>query len=296
VPHAGRGLKAAGLTVADRLDEITRTYGVYETDQLAVRVADLSLIAEAMVRLRARPPVELLGQPVTVVDLATGSPDLPPTDGVLITGESIKVVVRPSGTEPEAEVLSRGQKPVTSADDLVAIVAARGTALSPSAPRCRSRSACPPADRPAASDRSTTASSASTDLRVLPEVQSIAGVDRLKLVRRQQIDQGGQRDPDLDRATTPPRLRSCPVVYSNVGSMTTGIADARRTKNFSSDSVDPHHCSSRSAIHRIYCRHLLITRKTRRADGRACGRSTVRSPRDPGPARADRRHESWSSI
>jgi len=112
------GLKAAGLTVADRLDEITRTYGVYETDQLAVRVADLSLIAEAMVRLRARPPVELLGQPVTVVDLATGSPDLPPTDGVLITGESIKAVVRPSGTEPKLTCYLEARSPVTSADDL----------------------------------------------------------------------------------------------------------------------------------------------------------------------------------
>ena len=75
------GLKAAGLTLADRLDEITRTYGVYETDQLAVRVADLSLIAEAMVRLRARPPVALLGQPVTVVDLASGSPTCRPPTG-----------------------------------------------------------------------------------------------------------------------------------------------------------------------------------------------------------------------
>ncbi len=34
-------LKAAGRTLADRLDEIAMRYGVYETDQLAVRVADL---------------------------------------------------------------------------------------------------------------------------------------------------------------------------------------------------------------------------------------------------------------
>ena len=107
-------LKAAGLTVADRLDEITRTYGVYETDQLAVRVADLSLIAEAMVRLRAQPPAELLGQPVSVVDLANGSPELPPTDGVLITGESIKVVVRPSGTEPKLKCYLEARSPVTA--------------------------------------------------------------------------------------------------------------------------------------------------------------------------------------
>jgi phosphomannomutase len=36
-----------------------------------------------------------------VLDLAYGSDELPPTDAVLITGEMIKVVVRPSGTEPK---------------------------------------------------------------------------------------------------------------------------------------------------------------------------------------------------
>ncbi len=95
------GLKAAGRTVADRLDEIATTYGVHETDQLSVRVDDLGLIGLAMTRLRARPPAELAGQAVTVTDLADGRPDLPPTDAVVITGATIKIVVRPSGTEPK---------------------------------------------------------------------------------------------------------------------------------------------------------------------------------------------------
>ena len=67
-------LKAAGRTLADRLDEIARTYGVYETDQLSVRVDDLDLIAAAMARLRAHPPVELAGEPVEVTDLTAGRP------------------------------------------------------------------------------------------------------------------------------------------------------------------------------------------------------------------------------
>ncbi len=56
------GLKADGRTVADRLDEIATTYGVYETDQLSVRVEDLSLIGAAMVRLRTQPPTTLAGR------------------------------------------------------------------------------------------------------------------------------------------------------------------------------------------------------------------------------------------
>jgi phosphomannomutase len=107
-------LKAAGRTLAERLDEIARRYGVHETDQLAVRVADLELITGAMARLRADAPKQLDGEPVTVVDLATGSPELPATDAVLITGESVKVVVRPSGTEPKLKCYLEARRPPNS--------------------------------------------------------------------------------------------------------------------------------------------------------------------------------------
>lgn len=94
-------LKASGRTIAERLDEIAAHYGVHLTSQLSFRVADLSLISDAMARIRATPPSVLAGEPVTSVDLATGSPDLPPTDGMLFEGDSVRVVVRPSGTEPK---------------------------------------------------------------------------------------------------------------------------------------------------------------------------------------------------
>jgi phosphomannomutase len=111
-------LKAAGRTLADRLDEIATRYGVYETDQLAVRVADLELITAAMARLRADPPTELDGEPVTVVDLAPGTAELPATDAVLITGESVKVVVRPSGTEPKLKCYLEARRPPSSTTPL----------------------------------------------------------------------------------------------------------------------------------------------------------------------------------
>ena len=94
-------LKAAGQTLADRLDEITRAHGVHQTSQLSVRVADLALIGDAMARLRSAPPSTLAGEPVEVHDLAAGTAELPPTDAVLLSGVSTKVVVRPSGTEPK---------------------------------------------------------------------------------------------------------------------------------------------------------------------------------------------------
>ncbi len=94
-------LKASGRSVADRLDELATRYGVHLNSQLAFRVSDLAIIADAMTRVRTAAPTELAGQPVTALDLATGSAELPPTDAMLFTGASVRVVVRPSGTEPK---------------------------------------------------------------------------------------------------------------------------------------------------------------------------------------------------
>jgi len=49
-------LRAEGRTLTDQLDEIARVYGLHATDQLSVRVTDLSQIAHAMAQLRAAPP------------------------------------------------------------------------------------------------------------------------------------------------------------------------------------------------------------------------------------------------
>ena len=95
--------KAAGRTLVDVLDDLARQHGLHATDQVSMRVADLSLITAAMERLRAAPPTELGGLAVERVDdLALGSADLPPTDGLRFhLADGARVVVRPSGTEPK---------------------------------------------------------------------------------------------------------------------------------------------------------------------------------------------------
>jgi phosphomannomutase len=100
--HAAQ-LAAIGRTLDDALDDIARSYGVHATGQLSVRVEDLSLIADAMARLRASPPAALAGSEVVrSVDLSTGSEELPATDGLLYeTADRSRVIVRPSGTEPK---------------------------------------------------------------------------------------------------------------------------------------------------------------------------------------------------
>jgi phosphomannomutase len=121
-------LKAEGLTLVDRLDEIARTYGLYTTAQLAVRVEDLSIISGAMSRLRANPPATLLGEPVTVTDLLTGG-DLSPTDGVRLESETLRVVVRPSGTEPKLKAYLEVRTTPEASQDVRAARSAAATRI-----------------------------------------------------------------------------------------------------------------------------------------------------------------------
>ena len=95
--------KAEGRSLVDVLDDLALQHGLHATDQVSVRVADLALITAAMERLRAAPPAELGGLAVQRVDdLALGSADLPPTDGLRFhLADGARVVVRPSGTEPK---------------------------------------------------------------------------------------------------------------------------------------------------------------------------------------------------
>ena len=95
-------LKAEGRGPQDVLDDLARTFGLYSTSQLSVRVSDISLIAEAMSRLRANPPTTLGGRDVVRMDdLEKGIDGLPPTDGLRFTLAGARVIVRPSGTEPK---------------------------------------------------------------------------------------------------------------------------------------------------------------------------------------------------
>lgn len=110
--------KAEGRTLHDLLDDIAVAHGLHATDQLSVRVTDLGEIAAAMERLRSAPPATLGGSPVTAADdLALGSADLPPTDGLRYrTADGSRVIVRPSGTEPKLKCYLEAVVPVADGD------------------------------------------------------------------------------------------------------------------------------------------------------------------------------------
>jgi phosphomannomutase len=97
IAEMAASLKAAGSSLPQRLMELAAEYGLYVTSQLSWRLSDLSLISDAMARVRTRPPATLLGRPVTVIDLA------PDNDVLILRIEHGRVVVRPSGTEPKCK-------------------------------------------------------------------------------------------------------------------------------------------------------------------------------------------------
>jgi phosphomannomutase len=99
-------LKRAGRTMLDVLDDLAVAHGLHTTGAVSFRVRDLGQITAWMTSLRADLPTTLLGEKIdTATDL------LPMTDGIRLATPRVRVVIRPSGTEPKLkcylEIISR---------------------------------------------------------------------------------------------------------------------------------------------------------------------------------------------
>jgi phosphomannomutase len=94
-------LKRDGLTLSNLLDEVWARHGFHGTEQISIRVADMSAITRLLAKLRQNPPAEIAGRAVeSIEDLAAPQDGLPPTDGLRIwLAGGIRIIVRPSGTE-----------------------------------------------------------------------------------------------------------------------------------------------------------------------------------------------------
>jgi phosphomannomutase len=118
-------LAAQGRSVLDELDVLARRHGVHMTSSITARTGDAG---QLMARLRAQPPTFLAGFPLTVEDLLAhrGQAHCGRTDALIFTGcdgrSTLRLAVRPSGTEPKIKGYIEIRHPVT--DDLAGARAA----------------------------------------------------------------------------------------------------------------------------------------------------------------------------
>ena len=109
-------LAADGKTLLDLLDEIWARHGFHATEQISIRLSDLSKVGVILGGLRSNPPQNIAGRTVTSIDdLAAPTDGLPPTDGLRIWLDGgVRIIIRPSGTEAKMkcyiEVIEKDSK------------------------------------------------------------------------------------------------------------------------------------------------------------------------------------------
>lgn len=108
------GLKASGRSLLDVLDDYAVRFGVHHGDQVALRFADVADIESIMTALRTHPPTRLAGRDAEMEDLWARRGQNR-TDALVFEGEGIRVVVRPSGTEPKLKCYLEVVVPVACA-------------------------------------------------------------------------------------------------------------------------------------------------------------------------------------
>jgi phosphomannomutase len=119
--------RGRGASLADLLAEFDDTFGAFASDQVSVRVDDVSAIARIMAALRAQHPAAIGDVAVERVDdLLEGVDDFPPGDVLrlwLVDGS--RVIVRPSGTEPKLKLYLdvRGDSPADAAERIAGLTA-----------------------------------------------------------------------------------------------------------------------------------------------------------------------------
>jgi phosphomannomutase len=94
-------LAGQGKNLNDLLEEVWDRHGFHATEQISIRVSDMSAITTLLAQLRNTPPSEIAGRTVeSIDDLAVPRDGLPPTDGLRIwLSGGVRIIIRPSGTE-----------------------------------------------------------------------------------------------------------------------------------------------------------------------------------------------------
>jgi phosphomannomutase len=116
-------LRDGGISLADYLNLIGDEYGFHKTDQISIRVTDLSIIQSLLNKVAANPPASLAGSAlITAEDLSKSKTMATP--GIrCYYNDGIRIIIRPSGTEPKLkcyiEVVSNSKSDAQLRCDLI---------------------------------------------------------------------------------------------------------------------------------------------------------------------------------
>jgi phosphomannomutase len=113
--------RSRGRSVLDRLDDLARELGVHATRQRSIRITGtdgLTRMQAAVDRLATAPPGTIAGHAVAEVEDLRRGDRLPPTDGVVLRGGDVRLIVRPSGTEPKLKCYAEAVVPARPGTDL----------------------------------------------------------------------------------------------------------------------------------------------------------------------------------
>jgi phosphomannomutase len=113
--------RARGRRVTDRLDDLSRELGVHATGQRSIAIpgADgLARMRTIVDALAAHPPTTLADRPVTAVEDLRLATRLPPTDAVIVRAQNLRLIARPSGTEPKLKLYAEAVIPPPATPDL----------------------------------------------------------------------------------------------------------------------------------------------------------------------------------
>ncbi|MGV9834428.1 phospho-sugar mutase [Nocardia niigatensis] len=109
--------KAEGRTLLDALDDYAVEFGVHAGDQVSLRLPDAGAAAAAVARLRELPPAEIAGEAVSCTDMGQLRGQMR-TDALVFEGPTLRLVIRPSGTEPKLKCYLETFVPVTDRSTL----------------------------------------------------------------------------------------------------------------------------------------------------------------------------------
>ena len=116
-------LRDGGISLADYLNLIGDEYGFHKTDQISIRVTDLSIIQSLLNKVAANPPASLAGSALISAEDLSKSKSMA-TPGIrCYYNDGIRIIIRPSGTEPKLkcyiEVVSNSKSDAQLRCDLI---------------------------------------------------------------------------------------------------------------------------------------------------------------------------------